>query len=216
MGEDTAADQPILGANVRALLNDLVADAPGRRPPALTLAHDWHVRLYRGVSSVPAAHYLGAPRGSGHPDLDGYEVVLASRNAGVLAEGVPPTDVAAHLQRFEQALIAVAQQLDTDIPVGPAPRDVPQLRAVVTLAAVLHGEWVRIHPYANGNGRVARVWSNWVAVRYGLPPFVRIKPRPDGLLYGRVALASMGRPPDFVGDHGPTVSLFVDLLRQAP
>ena len=53
-------------------------------------------------------------------------------------------------------------------------------------------------------------------MRFGLPPFVRIKPEPDALLYGMAALGSMGLPPDFRGDHDLTVSLFLDLLRQRP
>ena len=32
--------------------------------------------------------------------------------------------------------------------------------AVVRLAAWAHGEWVRIHPFANGNGRTARLLTN--------------------------------------------------------
>lgn len=67
-----------------------------------------------------------------------------------------------------------------------------ELFAVVELSAGAHGEWIRIHHYANGNGRTARLWANWVAVRYGLPSFVRIKPRPGGLLYAQAAQSSMG------------------------
>ena len=76
---------------------------------------------------------------------------------------------------------------------------------------------MRIHPYANGNGRVARIWANWVAMRFGLPPFVRIKPRPTGaaLRDGR-PLGGMGLPSDFRGDHDLTVSVFLDLLSRRP
>ncbi|MEA2690858.1 MAG: hypothetical protein QOJ16_245, partial [Acidobacteriota bacterium] len=75
------------------------------------------------------------------------------------------------------------------------------LAAVLTLCAWAHSEWVRIHPFANGNGRTARLWVNSIAMRYGLPPFLRIRPRPgDG--YGRVSAAAMR------GDWRPTVALF--------
>jgi hypothetical protein len=33
------------------------------------------------------------------------------------------------------------------------------MRSTLLLAAILHGEWVRIHPFANGNGRTARLWA---------------------------------------------------------
>lgn len=81
-----------------------------------------------------------------------------------------------------------------------------QLHGVLTLGAVLHGEWVRIHPYANGNGRTARLWANWTALRYALPPLVTIKPHP-GHPYGAAALASMQ------GDHSVTLAVFDRMLR---
>lgn len=73
---------------------------------------------------------------------------------------------------------------------------------------VSYGEWARIHPFANGNGRIARLWANWCAMRYGLPPFLRLRPRPEGDRYARAAGDSMA------GDHRATVSLFADWLEE--
>jgi hypothetical protein len=124
--------------------------------------------------------------------------------------------VGARVKVLDRSMKTAVASLDQLIPVGGKPADSGQLEAVVTLCAVLHGEWVLLHPYANGNGRTARVWANWVAVRYGLPPFVRIEPRPDGLLYAPAAESSMGSPPDWQGNHQLTMSLFLDLLRSHP
>lgn len=66
----------------------------------------------------------------------------------------------------------------------------------------LHGLWVRIHPFANGNGRTARLWV-WAALRYGLPSFVRTKPRPDATAYA----AAMQ------GDYGAMVPVLDQVLR---
>jgi hypothetical protein len=55
------------------------------------------------------------------------------------------------------------------MPVGRPPVTPIELRSTLLLAANLHGEWVRIHPFANGNGRIARLWVMWVAARYSLP-----------------------------------------------
>jgi hypothetical protein len=77
---------------------------------------------------------------------------------------------------------------------------------VVGLAAWAHGEWVRIHPFANGNGRTARLWANYVFCRYGLLPIVVVRPRPDGPC-GLAAQESMRR-----GNHEPTKRLFWELL----
>lgn len=212
-GDDAPSDAPLLRRNVRGLLAQLAADADARRPPDVTMAHSWHRAIYQDVSSVPGPQFLGAWRGSAHPDLRSYLVVLADGRGRVVGHTPPPEEVAARLSRFDRGLKTAVAELDEMLPVGRKPADAGQLEAVVTLCAVLHGEWVLLHPYANGNGRTARLWANWVAVRYGLPPFVRIKPRPDGLLYPRAAASSLGRPPDWHGDHQLTVSLFLDLLR---
>lgn len=215
--EDSAADELVIARNVAAVLRDIVDVARTRPPPALTLAHAWHRAIYQGVSSVPGTSYLGQPRGGADPDLRDYEVVLADRATGqVVAAGVSAALVHRALEEFESALRTAIDRMDAVVAPGRVPADRHALLAVVELAALAHGEWVRIHPYANGNGRTARTWSNWVATRYGLPPFVRIKPRPDGLLYAQAAHASMGLPPDFTADHALPVSLFLDLLRQRP
>jgi hypothetical protein len=44
-----------------------------------------------------------------------------------------------------------------------------------------------------------------MAMRYGLPPFVRLRPRPNGD-YGAVSRKAM------LGDWEPTVAMFVELL----
>ena len=193
-----------------------MAAAPARVAATRALAHDWHRAIFAGVGSVPSGNYLGHARGSADRDFADYEVELVDALSDqVLAKGVPAPHVAAELESFEGALTSAIKTLDPVMPVGRPPASANELLAVVQLAAVVHGEWIRIHPYAAGNGRIARTWANWVAMRYGLPPFVRIKPRPDGLLYAQAAQRSMG-PPDFRGDHNLTVSLFLDLLRQQP
>jgi Fic family protein len=50
-----------------------------------------------------------------------------------------------------------------------------------------------MHPFANGNGRTTRLWANHIAMRYGLPPFVRLRPRPDGEYAAACAAAMVGR-----------------------
>jgi hypothetical protein len=214
-GEDDPADAPLIASNIRALLTDLAAAAAARVTPAVTLAHGWHRRIYAGAGSVPRPNYLGTFRGSPDPDLVDYDVHLADGFGRGVAVTPSAGEVAAHLTDLDRALRQAVSLLDNLIPPGSRPTGA-ELDGVLWLAAQLHGEWVKIHPYANGNGRTARTWANWVALRYGLPPFVRIKPRPDGLLYPNAALHSMGQPPDWQGNHQQTFSLFVDLLRQQP
>ena len=68
-----------------------------------------------------------------------------------------------------------------------------------------HAEWVRIHPFANGNGRTAQLWANNIALRYGVPPFIRLRPRPNS---GYAAAGDKAMQ----GDWKPTAVVFRRLL----
>ncbi len=193
-----------IGANARRVLTAIAADADRRRPPTIERAQQWHRDLYAGIAR-PFDYYAGEIRDSDprFPELISYEVRVGNA-LGVLCAEVP-----AALARLAAAAQTVAARLDADIPAGAAPASLAprQLHGVLVYCAFLHGEWVRIHPFANGNGRTARLWANWAALRYGLPPFVTIKPRPRDV-YGEAAAASMR------GDHEVTVALFAQMLRE--
>jgi fido (protein-threonine AMPylation protein) len=164
-------------------------------------AQAWHRRTYRGVR-LPIAYYAGEIRDddSRFPELIGYEVRVGDRL------GAPSREVPGELVRFEASMRRAVRRLDAPIPVGGRPADAGELQSVLTLGALAHGEWVRIHPFANGNGRTARLWANWCALRYGLPPFVRLKPRPDGDSYAAAAADSMR------GDHRAMVAVLASRL----
>lgn len=126
---------------------------------------------------------------------------------GIWSRDVRPA-VISLLARMRRAL----KVLDSELPVGRPPTSPAELQAVSNLAAVIHGEWIRIHPYANGNGRTARLWAAWVAKRYSLPNFVKVKPRPGDTEYAVSSHLLMGRPPDFRGDHEVARVVFAELL----
>jgi len=189
-------------ANLRAILADLLAGAPLRIPPTVGMAQAWHRLTYASIA-LPVPYYAGEVRDTdpAFPELIGYEAMIGS------AQGVPSAGVPAALVAFEAGMQAVMRQLDPRLPVGTRPGTAVDLRAVLLAAAIAHGEWIRIHPFANGNGRIARLWANWAVVRYGLPVFVSLRPRSAGLLYAGAAAASMR------GDHDPMATVFHDMLR---
>jgi len=119
---------------------------------------------------APDFAYVGAFRGEA--DLEDVQVKIAGRY------GVPARQVSRELKRFEKKLQSLVATLDSLIAVGDIP-NADQLSAIIDLAAWTHAEWIRIHPFANGNGRTARLWANSIVMRYGLPPFIRLRPRPD-------------------------------------
>jgi hypothetical protein len=80
--------------------------------------------------------------------------------------------------------------------------------SLIDVAGWAHAEWVRIHPFANGNGRTARIWANVILMRYGIEPVVRLRPRPDNG-YGDAGAKAMH------GDWVPTADCFRALVMQA-
>lgn len=186
--DDPPGSEPQIAANVASILNGIVLAARARHAPTISMAQDWHRAIYRAIA-LPVPYHAGEIRDSdpAYPELDAYEVKV-----GELA-GAPSAIVPQELTRFEDAARRAVTVLDGTIPAGSAPTDSRQLLSVITLCASTHGEWVRIHPFANGNGRTARLWANWAALRYGLPAFVTIKPRPAGIAYALASYASMQR-----------------------
>jgi fido (protein-threonine AMPylation protein) len=199
--EDDPRDAAVIVQNLTYVLEEIAKQAALRRAPTVAMAQEWHRRIYDGVR-LPVHYYAGEVRDRDprFPELFGYEVRVG-RQRGSESSRVPQL-----LASFEAALVRAVAALDQVIPVNDRPADAVQLRAVLTICAYAHGEWARIHPFANGNGRTARLWANWCALRYGLPPFVRLKPRPDGSLYATAAALSMR------GEHQAMIAVLADML----
>jgi fido (protein-threonine AMPylation protein) len=192
--EDDPRDLPVIQKNLHRILLQILQEAPARQTPAVALAQGWHREIYRHVR-LPLPYFAGEIRDSDprFPELFGYEVAIGNHY------GIPSRDVPEELANFEAAMQQAVGRLDPVVSVGARPASMAELHSVLTLCAYSHGEWIRIHPFANGNGRTARLWANWCAVRYGLPAFVRLKPRPEGLGYALAAARSMK------GDHTPMI-----------
>jgi hypothetical protein len=192
---DWDENSPQLHMNLTAILAAEVTAAGNREFPTRDIARRWQYLIMQGLS-VPHASFAGAYRGE--PGLENIAVKIG------LNYGTPPGDVSAALSRFEVTLQTLVGELDRELPLGQDP-DADQLAAILDLCAWAHSEWVRIHPFANGNGRTARLWANWLLLRYRLPPVIRLRPRPDGG-YGDAGARAMQ------GDWKATVVVFRRLL----
>lgn len=192
---DWDADSARLAANLSHLLREIYRRADARAMPTVEIARDWQTAIMAGLD-VPKPEYVGAFRGE-----SGLER-LQVRIAGVF--GTPAAKVAEDLARFEAELQTRVTVLDAYLPVGREP-SADEVEAVLELCAWAHAEWVRIHPLPNGNGRTARLWANFLAVRYGLPAFVRLRPRP-GTAYEEASARAMA------GEWQPTAEVFCELL----
>ena len=192
-------DSPQLRENLAQVLKEIARRAELREIPTVEHARGWQRCFLEGLI-VPDARYVGAFRGE--PGLENIQVKVGT-NRGVTAR-----QVAGALRRFEATLLRLVADLDTLLPIGHE-LDADKLAAILDLCAWAHAEWIRIHPFANGNGRTARLWANSLAMRYGLPPFIRLRPRPDPG-YAEAGAKAMK------GDWRPSAVVFRRLLDDFP
>ena len=195
---DWDADSPQLRRNLGKVLASVKADAQKRGMPKVAAAKRWQRETMAGLT-VPNRDHVGRFRGE--PALKNVGVTIGG------APGVPPAQVANALGDYESKLQSVIAAIDARYPDGTE-LDVDGLAAVIDLATWAHSEWIRIHPFANGNGRTSRIWANFVLMRYGIPPAVRLRTRPDGG-YAAACTSAMS------GDWKPTVAVFHKMVRDA-
>ncbi len=88
---------------------------------------------------------------------------------------ISPEAHAIHPNRYRDTLVQVGEHL------CPEPEQVPQLISelffklesipnTIVRAVYFHHELVRIHPFVDGNGRVARIAKNWILMHDLYPP----------------------------------------------
>jgi Fic/DOC family protein len=194
---DWDKSSPQLTANLRVAIAKVRQDALRRANPELALAKNWHELTMQGLSAPSLAYIKGF---RGEAGLADYEIHIMGYF------GVRARAVAAALKTFERELQARIAKLDRAI-ASKTPLTGLQLGEIIDLCAWGHSEWVRIHPFANGNGRSARMWANFIAMRYGLPPFVRLRPRPN---HGYEAAGGKAMQ----GEWKPTVKSFKAMLKE--
>jgi len=182
---DWDADSAQLEQNLLIALETIRDNARRRTTLSLETARQWHAESLRGGFR-------------GEPGLEKVQVHVGGRF------GVAARDVASALAAFERTIQPVITRLDALILADTDP-NADQLAAILEVCAWVHAEWIRIHPFANGNGRTARLWVNSIAMRYNLPPFLRLRPRPDADYCNAGAEAMRG-------NWQPTIAVFRQLL----
>jgi hypothetical protein len=187
-------DSPELEGNLAAVLLALGESAIRRDVASADRFKAWHARTMEGLE-VDDPAFVGRFRGE--DGVRGIDVRVLE------CFGSPWHRVSADVTRFIDRVQRALDGLDALMPPGGIPATRDQLDAVILLAARAHARWVEIHPFVNGNGRTARMWANWILVRYGVPAFVRLRPRPDLPEYGEAGRAALCR-----GEFEPTVAAF--------
>jgi fido (protein-threonine AMPylation protein) len=212
--EDDPRNLSLIQTNAAQLITELRAAAAERILLTSEEVCRWHARLYAGCK-VPIAGYVGHFRGDpAVKELINYEVGLGAplKDGNLEKMGVWARRVSEEMAAVFAGLNAVFADLDDQLPVREPPSTADQILQVISFAALAHGEFLRVHPFANGNGRIARLLVAFICLRYGVPMFLHIKPRPESDDYLRASRDSMGRPPDFVGNHTTTTAVFAHML----
>jgi hypothetical protein len=177
---DWDAETPQLRSNLVKVFHRARDEALRRELLTIEVARGWQIGMMEGL--VPPDPML-VGRFRGEAGLEDYNVKVGD------LPGTWAPDVSAELAAFDRKVQLAVTELDQRMEPGQD-LTADDLAAILTLCAWAHSEWIRIHPFANGNGRTARLWVNSLAMRYGLPPFLRVRPRPGGG-YSRASAAAM-------------------------
>ncbi len=128
--------------------------------PARPLTLTMFVGIHRGIFGGLFPHFAGFPRGPEPPGL--YRNVTFGPYRGTHADDV---------QRECEALFAVIAGLIAQLDDWLRTRGRADFaEQVLQVAAYVHCELIRIHPFVNGNGRAARKCVDYFCWRYGLLP----------------------------------------------
>lgn len=200
-------NSPELHANIKKALLSARDSAKAKEEPSLELPREWQRQIMQGLTPIGPTvdeSWYGKFRGESGQE---YANIFIDGNYGT-----EPHLVGKELNEFLTFIRQAVQKFDNEIfwtdedgneRRGELTPDV--VRAILKFMAKVHGEWIRIHPFANGNGRTARLWANWIAMRYGIPPFVALRPRPRGA-YESASKASMS------GHWKPMIAVFEEML----
>ena len=191
---------PLAGGLLRIAAAKVVGQVLDRTLEATRDASDSrpiHDQLFESLTPTGHPYYAGNYRGAPeYPCLRVYGVGISTdRMVGTAPQSVrgEMAGLADALQRAIAALDAAEHAKE-----GRRRPEHERLVNIVAVAARFFHEFLTIHPYANGNGHVARFLVWILLVRYGhVPTAWTIEPRPAAETYsGAIADARRGRPQD--------------------
>jgi hypothetical protein len=206
--KDLPANVSRIDANFAKLRPQVVTAALDGQRPNEALLRDWHRQSVRGVR-LAEPEVAGGFRGEGPPgsrlntSLNAVRGVFGIPMLGADAARVPGL-VAGFFMALEQRLDAL------DARVGAGEGFAAYYRDVLVVCAWAHGEWVRIHPFADHNGSTARLMVIAVGLRYGVPLKLPGKPRNAMPTPGLIADYNLAAGNQMLGDD----QLMVTVLHQ--
>jgi fido (protein-threonine AMPylation protein) len=157
-----------------------------QNPKLYILTHgdlkEWHRKLFE--RTVPVPYYAGNYR-----QEDPFKPCLDQDIHVDGTLGAPAADVERLMKKFSEQLQAATQSTDEYLASRTGPL---RVKAAVQIAAFAGGSIIQIHPFINGNGRIARLAMNFYLHRYlGFTPFFIDRPtNPDYSAASAIAMAT--------------------------
>lgn len=168
--EDHPDWQTALPRRVSEVLADLVRGRLDTRRILLN-TRPVHHRIFIELTPTEYPYFAGHYRGEAFRCLRHY-VVTVPNDPRV---GIPPAAVAYWMYELQSIVQTGIDALDADLTLSRRDR----LRYLVVLACRVFEFFLRIHPYANGNGHAGRFMVWCVLGRYGhWPRRWSVEPRP--------------------------------------
>ncbi len=186
--QDDATDHKQSRKNIEKVLLEAMRHALSNQQLNVQHVLDWHEGLLFNLSYTKGhPNWLGKFRGNPTDEELRCMGIRVGSNMGV-----PPQKVQGEVDQFCSELTRRLGALEAGIKVG-VKKTKEALKLISDEAGWAHGEWVRIHPFANGNGRTARLIANWILMHFRLRPAVRLRPRPQHSVYAAAGEASMAK-----------------------
>ncbi|RQT65784.1 hypothetical protein DF043_05730 [Burkholderia cepacia] len=133
----------------------------------LTDSRTQHFELFNGLTPTECTYLAGHYRGEAFPCLRYYDVGVGSDNR----VGTASAHVTADIDLLSQQIMAILTAVDVahTAPIAHISAE-DRLLYVTEFAALVLVEFLRIHPYANGNGHIGRLLVWTILGRYGFWP----------------------------------------------
>ena len=144
----TTEEERVLTEHLTAVTTDIHSGRIRNRRLDLALVCDLHAAIFAEVRGHAGRHRR---KGRGSE----WVVFGPFRSAGRAEVDAALTELCGRIQREEAALDALATSFELDL---------------LALAVKAHADFIRIHPFEDGNGRVGRLIAGHLLARNGLHP----------------------------------------------
>ena len=158
----TAEEQEILTGNLTVITKRIHQIDKGKRDYSVALLHDWHYALFHGVRN-----HAGRFRTREY----GEQVVTFGDQRSTPSEFVEK-ELNGHIRQGKMFFD------DLDSRIRNSSKEDFNI-AVITVAVWMHADFIRIHPFRDGNGRTGRLIATYFLRAYGLPAYIVETPKQE-------------------------------------